>query len=200
MHYQTILFINNAFLVRGMISFLRQLVPENNFMVYDKISYKIDVDHPIFIIDKNVLSDKPEVTFDQLRKKFKHCKIILISQNNPHDKLLPYIDECLLLTDPEEVVEDKIRSSYSNNSGNLSTNDQTSLISDREREVLRLVALGLTNREISDELCISAHTVITHRKNITAKLGIKTIAGLAVYAVLNNIISADELNKNTPNE
>jgi DNA-binding CsgD family transcriptional regulator len=72
---------------------------------------------------------------------------------------------------------------------------QTGLLSEREKEVLRGVALGLTNREISDELHISAHTVITHRKNISGKLGIKTIAGLAVYAVLNGIIASEEIER-----
>ncbi len=65
-------------------------------------------------------------------------------------------------------------------------------ISDREKEVLRLVAIGLTNKEIADKLFISSHTVITHRKNITAKLGIKTIAGLTMYALINHIIVPEE--------
>jgi DNA-binding CsgD family transcriptional regulator len=65
-------------------------------------------------------------------------------------------------------------------------------ISDREKEVLRLVAVGLTNKEIADKLFISAHTVITHRKNISAKLGIKTIAGLTMYALINHLIVPEE--------
>lgn len=63
------------------------------------------------------------------------------------------------------------------------------VLSERETTILKEVALGLTNKEISDKLYISMHTVITHRKNITAKLGIKTISGLTVYALINNIIS-----------
>ncbi len=65
-------------------------------------------------------------------------------------------------------------------------------ISDREKEVLRLVAAGLTNKEIGEKLFISAHTVITHRKNISAKLGIKTIAGLTMYALINQLIVPEE--------
>lgn len=64
-------------------------------------------------------------------------------------------------------------------------------ISTREKEIIRLVALGKTNKEIADELFISAHTVITHRKNISQKLGIKTIAGLTMYALMQNLIPAD---------
>lgn len=66
-------------------------------------------------------------------------------------------------------------------------------LSERENEILRLVALGLTNNEIGEKLFISVHTVMTHRKNITRKLGIKTVSGLTVYAILNKLIMAEEL-------
>jgi DNA-binding CsgD family transcriptional regulator len=55
------------------------------------------------------------------------------------------------------------------------------------------VALGFTNQQIADKLFISKHTVISHRKNITSKLGIKTVSGLTVYAVLNNLIPKDQI-------
>lgn len=71
--------------------------------------------------------------------------------------------------------------------------NRDSQISNREKDILKLVALGFTNKEIADKKFISIHTVITHRKNITAKLGIRTIAGLTVYAVLNGIISSTEI-------
>lgn len=60
-------------------------------------------------------------------------------------------------------------------------------LSDREREVLIAVAQGLSSKEIADKLCISIHTVNSHRKNITHKTGIKSVAGLAVYAMLHNL-------------
>ena len=58
----------------------------------------------------------------------------------------------------------------------------------REKEILVCVAKGMLNKEIADALNISIHTVITHRKNITRKTGIKSIAGLTIYALLNNLI------------
>jgi len=66
-------------------------------------------------------------------------------------------------------------------------------LSEREQDVIREIALGRTNKEIADNLFISAHTVITHRKNITRKLGIKTVSGLTVYAILNKIIQMEEI-------
>lgn len=60
-------------------------------------------------------------------------------------------------------------------------------LSARETDVLRLLAKGMTAKEIASELCISVNTVLTHRKNISAKLGIKSISGLSLYAMMNGI-------------
>lgn len=62
-------------------------------------------------------------------------------------------------------------------------------ISQRESEIIKLVAEGLTNKEIADKLFISAHTVTTHRKNIMAKLGVNNTAGLMMFAIRNNIVT-----------
>lgn len=66
-------------------------------------------------------------------------------------------------------------------------------LSERERDVLVLVARGLTNKEIASELNISPHTVMSHRKNIAHKTGIRSVAGLTVYAVLNKLIDSEQL-------
>lgn len=66
-------------------------------------------------------------------------------------------------------------------------------ISKREIIVLKEVVKGLTNQEIANKLFISIHTVMTHRKNITKKLGIKTVSGLMVYSLMNNIIDINEM-------
>ena len=65
-------------------------------------------------------------------------------------------------------------------------------LSTREKDVLRLIVKGMINKEIADKLFISLNTVLTHRKNITSKLGIKTIPGLTFYAITNGFISSDE--------
>lgn len=57
------------------------------------------------------------------------------------------------------------------------------VLSQREIEVITLIAEGLTNVEISDKLFLSKHTVNTHRKNIMNKLGVKNTAGIVMYAV-----------------
>lgn len=66
-------------------------------------------------------------------------------------------------------------------------------LSPREIEVLVLVTKGLINKEIADKLNISLTTVISHRKNITEKLGIKSVSGLAIYAVMHGYIEVDRI-------
>lgn len=61
-------------------------------------------------------------------------------------------------------------------------------LSQREKEILVCVARGMLNKEIADRFHISIYTVFTHRKNIARKTGIKTVAGLTVYALLNHLI------------
>lgn len=68
-------------------------------------------------------------------------------------------------------------------------------LSQREVEVLRLVAMGYINKEIADRLDISFNTVLSHRKNITAKLGIKSVSGLGVYALMNGIVAESDLSR-----
>lgn len=66
-------------------------------------------------------------------------------------------------------------------------------LSPREKEILVCVAKGMLNKEIADACNISIYTVITHRKNITRKTGIKTVPGLTVYALLNNLIDMNSV-------
>ena len=104
------------------------------------------------------------------RKRFTE----VISRNAPKEKLIPLLEKLLSETSPYEKKK-------------------SNLLSERETEVLKQVALGYTNQQIAQRLFISKHTVISHRKNITSKLGIKTVSGLTVYAVLNNLIPKDQI-------
>lgn len=67
------------------------------------------------------------------------------------------------------------------------------VLSQREREIVVRVVRGLTNKEIADELFISVHTVVTHRKNISRKLQIHSAAGLTIYAIANKLIELKDL-------
>ena len=70
---------------------------------------------------------------------------------------------------------------------------ETEELSDREKDVLIQVVRGLSNKEIADVLCISMHTVITHRKHISTKLNIHSTAGLTIYAIVNRLVDINAL-------
>lgn len=96
-------------------------------------------------------------------------------------------------------ANENIKGNRETQHGHISTNIP---LSAREIDVLRLVAKGLLNKEIADRLCISQNTVITHRMHITEKLGIRSVSALTVYAVLNDIVSYEEIysSSNEPRE
>lgn len=66
------------------------------------------------------------------------------------------------------------------------TNAET--ISEREKEIIICLVQGMSNKEIAEHLFISTNTVITHRRNIARKLQIHSLAGLTIYAIVNNMI------------
>lgn len=63
----------------------------------------------------------------------------------------------------------------------------------RERDIVIGVVKGMTNKEIADKLFISINTVTTHRRNIVKKLDIHSASGLTVYAIMNKLVSLEEI-------
>jgi len=89
------------------------------------------------------------------------------------------------------IIEDRIlipAVNHLEDSGDTDAVAPGDRLSSREIEILVGVAQGLINKEIAAKYNLSIHTVITHRKNIARKTGIKTIAGLTAYAILNNLV------------
>ncbi len=141
---------------------------------------------------------------EEFRKKHKiHILIFtdeFISNFDEQEFLLKYIikhnrqsegKKILNILQPKDILINKISTDLKNLKPIKEINEKQ--LSTREISVLTLVAKGKTNKEIADELFISIHTVITHRKNITHKLGIKTVSGLTMYAIIYNLIPANPL-------
>lgn len=94
---------------------------------------------------------------------------------------------------PQEIIIEQLQQLMSNDNSGTISGETSKDLSTRETDVLQLIVKGITNKEIADKLSISLNTVLTHRKNITAKLGIKTVSGLTFYAIMNGIISGDDI-------
>ena len=64
-------------------------------------------------------------------------------------------------------------------------------VTDREIDIIRGIAEGLSNKLIADKLKLSTHTVNTHRKNIMSKLGVNNTAGVVMFAVKNQLLETN---------
>lgn len=107
---------------------------------------------------------------------------------------LKNFDGFIEITDTPKHIESVINSIISKPNKNKSKQrTDNGELSEREREVLALVAKGLSNKLIANQLNISTNTVISHRKNIITKTGIKSVAGLTIYALMNNLINKEDV-------
>ena len=141
------------------------------------------------ILSEEILPKLKQDCLRDIKLSCRFCKAIIIGQQ----KIPTCVFENFILHsyDRKRVVE-KLQCFFQEPDGSEEIDDSCAL-SDREIDVLKAVALGYANKEIANQLFISINTVITHRKNITRKLGIKTISGLTVYALMNHIIKAEEV-------
>lgn len=100
--------------------------------------------------------------------------------------------EFLSVQQPLHQLQQRFEAIISNKRASIG-DEATEELTIREKDIIRDVALGLSSKEIADKNFISPHTVVTHRKNISRKLGIKSISGLTIYAIINKLVSVDDI-------
>ena len=93
----------------------------------------------------------------------------------------------------EEAVKQHVHNVAKKEKQEASQEAKIEALSEREKDIIKCVAKGMANKEIADELCLSVHTVTTHRRNISSKLQIHSPAGLTIFAILNNLVQLDEV-------
>lgn len=146
-------------------------------------------DANLAIINPLLLGYQNKEFINQLGKEFPNLAIIALETSYlDHSILSPY-SGVIEITD----TRSKIISKMNEFSQSEVTKKDDVELSKREVDVLVAVAKGMMNKEIADLMNISIHTVISHRKNITRKTGIKSVSGLTVYALLNNLIDESDL-------
>lgn len=106
--------------------------------------------------------------------------------------LLKNYDESVTLYDEPEVLKEKLNKLLNVEPENSVETGQD-VLSTREKEIVTCVVKGMTNKEIADALFLSAHTVITHRRNIARKLQIHSPAGLTIYAIVNKLVQLQDI-------
>lgn len=191
-----IIIFDKSFLIRQALAALTEsLVRSELIDEYHDISrFKISVEtckpHIVFV-NNELLDGFPEDSMQEIKQE---CKFILIgiTYNN---KLAGHktVDEYLHINDDKESLSRIINRQINHIFPKKEKKVNDKLISEREKDIITLVAKGMTNKEIAAQLYISIHTVITHRKNISRKLGINSVSGITVYAILNKLIEMKDL-------
>ncbi len=116
--------------------------------------------------------------------------IVALTHSNYEESVLRQYDECIGIYDNAPRIVQKLKNALEQNAQN--PKNELNELSARERDILAAVAKGKTNKEIADEFNISIYTVISHRRNISQKLGINSIPGLTVYAIMNKLVDMSD--------
>lgn len=136
------------------------------------------------IIVVNPVSEGFDI-LEKLKASRNGLKMVILAHENYPERFTDSFDGVISVYDSKANIIKKLRAVASSDS---SKDEAACELSAREKDILSAVARGLTNKEIADKYFISVNTVMTHRRNITAKLGINSISGLTVYAVIHGLI------------
>lgn len=150
----------------------------------------VATDANMLIVNPALLGFHNREFLSQLGKEHPHVVMIaLVTTCLDHSMLTPY-SGVIEINDTRSKIISKMDEFVQSETAK---NNEDVELSKRETDVLVAVAKGMMNKEIADQMNISIHTVISHRKNITRKTGIKSVSGLTVYALLNNLIDEKDL-------
>ena len=138
------------------------------------------------IVDPSIADYASRAALKTRIAEYTDAAVLAFALQPLEEELLKQFDGSIGLMDAPTAIIRKVRAALEDRSETPRTEGEE--LSQREKEILICVAKGMLNKEIADLYNISIYTVITHRKNITRKTGIKTVAGLTVYALLNNLI------------
>ena len=149
-------------------------------------------------LDERLAATRPDIVLinptlignvSRLRGEHPMAVVALVYQYVEREALKQY-DAVVDIRDSRAVIIETLAQALP---GDTEAGKSNYELTKRETAVLVELAQGKTNKEIADALNVSVHTVISHRKNISHKTGIKSVAGLTVYAMLNNLIDESAL-------
>ena len=128
-------------------------------------------------------------SLQQIKKESEGLKCIALQHTLADVSTLKGYDEVITVYDTAESIQEKIEKL-----NELSVEETLQEpLTEREKEIIIGVVKGWTNKQIAEKLCLSAHTVITHRRNIAAKLQIHSAAGLTIYAIVNHFVDLNDV-------
>jgi DNA-binding NarL/FixJ family response regulator len=148
-----------------------------------------NIDADVIILDPIVFDYTSRAVGRNVISEYSNASVVALQTTLMEEESLKQYDDVIGIYDDATTIIRKLRNALETRQDSPKADGEE--LSSREKEILVCVAKGMLNKEIADLYSISIYTVITHRKNITRKTGIKTVAGLTVYALLNNLIDVN---------
>lgn len=188
----SIIIIERSSIIReGLASIFSKYKTSHKICTYDSFD---EMTHSSFSCEQTVIIANPINLFENIAKTKKTYKIhqdthfIALVYSYIEKDIINSFDEIIYIDDSHSSIVKKVELCSKDKNSNIEHP-----LSKREIEILKSLINGMTNKEVASDLCLSVHTVVTHRKNIMEKTGIKSLSGLAVYAIVNNIMDIQEI-------
>ncbi len=178
----------NTLMSMGLQRLLEGILPYAAFKLYSSVEQiesipPEDIFH-LFVSSQILIEN---VAYFESRRN----KTIALTSGGPNSNALQGFHQINIMQSEQEIIA-SVRALHGSAHGRRvmvsSTPSSDDVLSCREVEVLKLIVEGLINKEIAQRLNIGVTTVITHRKNIFEKLGIRSVAGLTIYAVMKRYV------------
>ena len=181
---------SNTLVILGLKQLLQNVMPImtvesfSTFQEFEKA--QVDSFYHYFVSQVIVLENR------QFFSQCIHKTIVLTITKDPNSQLSGFHSFCINVPE-DELVKAILKIAQYGHSGGKNLPELPQILSNREIEVMSLIVQGLINKEIAEKLNISLTTVITHRKNIMDKLGMKSVSALTIYAVMHGYIDINKI-------
>ena len=185
---------SNTLAVLGLRQILQNVMPiiqVDNFRTWDELLAAAD-NFVHYFVSMSIVLEHRSFFMERRRQT-----IVLTTSSDPQTQLSGFHSLCINVPE-DELVKSILRLQQGahgegQNMPPMPKVLQSRILSDREVEVLSLIVQGYINKEIADQLNIGMTTVITHRKNITEKLGMKSVSALTIYAVTHGYVDINKI-------
>lgn len=163
----------------------------SDFQSFKKSANDVDLD--AVLLNPGLVMFHKQFDVKHFFQEYSATALIAVLYTFIDEETIKNFDGSIDIYDDYGKISKKIKKALSLKQKTADNDADDAGLSTREKEILVAVAQGFTNKEIADKHFISIHTVISHRKNITRKTGIKTVSGLTIYAMINNLLAQEDL-------
>ncbi|PIF02584.1 MAG: hypothetical protein CR965_00525 [Paludibacter sp.] len=191
-YHKIAIFEQSDVICEGIISLLRHSELQHDLIrinSFDELIYDNECQTSIDMLIVNPLlffNNKKDLV--KIQKLYPNLSIVALVSNLMDGQTMDIYSDSISIFDTSQQIITTISSLLKSDK----KEENNEMLSERELEVLIQLIHGYTNKEIAEKLNISIHTVVTHRKNITQKTGVKSPSGLAIYALSKNIVSMED--------